>query len=164
MLGKFKRAVGMDEEQQQDPDNVGIMADINDATTLSWNTRLQAFAGFFALGLICSLLGSLLLVKAKLTGFCVLTSLGSILSLASTTFLMGPFKQLKKMFDPVRLVATIVYIGMIVLTVVAGLVWKSPPLAFIFVIGQYVAMAWYSLSYIPYARDAVSRCVCACVN
>jgi len=140
------------------------MSDLNEVTTMNWNTRMQAFLGCFVLGLICSLLGSVLLLKAKMTGFCILTSLGSILSLISTCFLMGPFKQLKKMFDPIRIVATIVYISMIVLTLLAGFVWSSPPLAFLFVIGQYIAMAWYSLSYIPYARDAVSRCLCACLD
>lgn len=69
-----------------------------------------------------------------------------------TFFLTGPIKQLKKMFEPVRLVATLVYLFMIILTLVAGLFFKSPILAIICIIMQYLAMAWYSISYIPYAR------------
>lgn len=78
-------------------------------------------------------------------------------------------KQLKSMFEMTRLIATLVYILMIVLTLVAGLVLRNPPLALICVLGQYLvsssrpalilvlndgfqAMAWYSISYIPYAR------------
>ena len=40
--------------------------------------------------------------------FAVLYSAGTITSLASTMFLMGPCNQLKKMFDPTRLICTIV--------------------------------------------------------
>lgn len=69
-----------------------------------------------------------------------------------TFFLSGPLKQLKKMFEPTRLVATLVFLAMIVLTLVAGLILRNPVLALICIIAQYLAMAWYSLSYIPYAR------------
>lgn len=71
-----------------------------------------------------------------------MVSLGGVISLISTCFLTGPIKQLKKMFEPTRLIATIVYILMIVLTLIAGLVMKNVPLAVIATVGQYIAMAW----------------------
>ncbi|MEE6520765.1 hypothetical protein FKM82_018709, partial [Ascaphus truei] len=40
--------------------------------------------------------------------FAVFYTLGNIAALSSTCFLMGPVKQLKKMFEPTRLIATIV--------------------------------------------------------
>lgn len=61
------------------------------------------------------------------------------------------------MFAPTRLVATTVYIVFIVMTFIAGLVLKNNALAIVSIGGQYVAMAWYSLSYIPYARETVLR-------
>lgn len=39
-----------------------------------------------------------------------------------TFFLVGPMNQLKKMFDPSRLIATIVFLGAIVMTLVSALV------------------------------------------
>ncbi|KHJ88404.1 SFT2-like protein [Oesophagostomum dentatum] len=81
-----------------------------------------------------------------------MSSIGAILSLASTCFLMGPVGQCKKMFDKSRWLASLFYVGFIALALIAGLVLKNAPLALVSIGGQYVAMAWYSLSYIPYAR------------
>lgn len=76
-----------------------------------------------------------------------------------TCFLMGPLKQLQKMFERGRLLASLMYLLSIVFTLVAGLVFSNPPLALVFVIGQYIAMAWYSITYIPFARyNFVSIC------
>jgi hypothetical protein len=42
------------------------------------------------------------------TIFAVLYSIGNVVALSSTLFLMGPVNQLKRMFAPTRLIATIV--------------------------------------------------------
>lgn len=70
---------------------------------------------------------------------------------------MGPVKQIKKMFNETRIVATLVALTFLVLTLVAALHWKKIGLTFVFCIVQFLAMTWYSLSYIPYARDAVKK-------
>uniref|UniRef100_A0A1I7YKJ1 Vesicle transport protein n=1 Tax=Steinernema glaseri TaxID=37863 RepID=A0A1I7YKJ1_9BILA len=168
MFDRIRQSIGINMEPgapQPDPDTrSGVMNDLNEMTTLSWETRLQCFAGCFILSLFCSLCSTALLFAGKIPGFCILVSLGSILSIGGTCFLMGPFKQLQKMFESTRLIATIVYLSMIVLTLIAGLVWHNGALALIFVIGQYIAMAWYSISYIPFARDFVSKILCACLD
>lgn len=101
--------------------------------------------------------GSYLLLLTKITGFCIMTSISAILSLSSTCCLMGPIGQIKKMFDKSRWIASSMYILFIFLTLLSGLVLKNSLLAIICTAGQYIAMAWYSLSYIPYAREAVSK-------
>lgn len=45
---------------------------------------------------------------------------------------------------------------MIALTLIAGLTLRNAPLAISCIVGQYIAMIWYSLSYIPYARSVLS--------
>lgn len=45
----------------------------------------------------------------------VLYAIGTIISLAATGFLVGFLKQLKMMFKPVRLIASIVFLITIVL-------------------------------------------------
>ncbi|KAI4456751.1 hypothetical protein MML48_8g00017050 [Holotrichia oblita] len=40
---------------------------------------------------------------------------------------------------------------------------KNAGLALLFIIIQSLAMTWYSLSYIPYARDAVKKTLSACI-
>ncbi|CAI4229916.1 unnamed protein product [Auanema sp. JU1783] len=132
-------------------------------TSLSWDTRIQCFVGCFLLSIISSICANYLLLLTKLTGFCIMTSIGAVLSLSSTCFLMGPIGQIKKMFDSSRWLASVLYITLILATLIAGLLLKNAPLAVICTIGQYLAMAWYSLSYIPYARETVARVVCSCV-
>ena len=78
---------------------------------------------------------------------------------SSTLFLMGPLKQLKNMFAKTRAIATIVMILAFFLTLCSAFWWKKNVLALMFVVIQFCAMTWYSISYIPYARDAVCSCI-----
>lgn len=107
----------------------------------------------------------------------------------STCFLMGPVNQIKKMFSSTRLIATSIVLVSIVMTFIAAVVvylyftfyylkWflvlflffylttqlHKAGLTLIFIIIQSLAMTWYSLSYIPYARDAVKKTVSACLD
>ncbi|CAJ0955957.1 unnamed protein product [Ranitomeya imitator] len=84
--------------------------------------------------------------------FAIFYTLGNIAALASTCFLMGPLKQLKKMFEPTRLIATIIMLLCLVCTLCAVFWWKKKGLALLFCILQFLAMTWYSLSFIPFAR------------
>ncbi|KLT45868.1 SFT2-domain-containing protein [Cutaneotrichosporon oleaginosum] len=114
--------------------------------------RIMAF-GFIG-GFACSLLGAILLITGQSSAFAALFGVGAIISLVGTGFLIGFRRQAKLMFKPVRIVATILMLVSLVLTfVIAFLVGGG--VAIIFVIIQWLAMLWYSLSYIPYARDAV---------
>ncbi|XP_015748636.1 PREDICTED: vesicle transport protein SFT2A-like [Acropora digitifera] len=94
----------------------------------------------------------MIMLWKKMTLFAIFYSLGNVTALASTCFLMGPVKQLKNMFKEKRLIATIVMLVCLVLTLCAALWWKSNGLALVFCILQYLAMTWYCLSYIPFAR------------
>jgi TctA family transporter len=76
-----------------------------------------------------------------------MTSLGAIISLVGTCFLSNPISQLKKMFEPTRLIATVVYLLSIVFAIIAGLVLKNPVLAIICIVVEYVAMVSKNLSY-----------------
>ncbi|KAG8506020.1 Vesicle transport protein SFT2A [Galemys pyrenaicus] len=57
---------------------------------------------------MCMLGTALLWIPGGIKPFAVLYTLGNLAALASTCFLMGPVKQLKKMFEPTRLLATVV--------------------------------------------------------
>ncbi|KAM4817533.1 vesicle transport protein SFT2A isoform 2-T2 [Urocitellus parryii] len=46
----------------------------------------------------------------------------------------------------------------LIFTLCAALWWHKKGLALLFCILQFLSMTWYSLSYIPYARDAVLKC------
>ncbi|RLV98698.1 hypothetical protein DV515_00010585 [Chloebia gouldiae] len=147
-MEKLRRVLaGQDDEEQ------GLTAQVLDASTLSFGTRVRWFAICFVTGILCSFLGTALLWLPKgIKLFALFYTLGNIAALASTCFLMGPLKQLKAMFDPKRLIATVV------------MSWNKKGLAMLFCILQFLAMTWYSLSYIPFARDAVIKCFSSCLG
>ncbi|KAK7494799.1 hypothetical protein BaRGS_00013926 [Batillaria attramentaria] len=160
-MDKLKRVLSGDEEDE----DRSIVTQVSDASTLSWSTRIKLFAICFVLGAGLSILGScLLFMKNGLTIFAILYTLGNLLSLASTCFLMGPCNQIKKMFAKTRVIATILVFVMMILTLVCALAVKNAALAIICCVLQFLALTWYSLSYIPYARDVVKKCFSACLD
>uniref|UniRef100_A0A4W6F649 Vesicle transport protein n=1 Tax=Lates calcarifer TaxID=8187 RepID=A0A4W6F649_LATCA len=121
-MDKLRRVLSGQEENEE----LGLTAQVLDATTLSYSTRVKWFVICFAGGILCSILGSALLFIPH-TGiklFAIFYTLGNIAALASTCFLMGPLKQLKRMFEPTRLIATIVMLLCLILTLCA-VFWVS---------------------------------------
>lgn len=160
-MDKLRRALSGEEEQSPD-EETGFAAQFRDATTLGWTTRIKGFVICFGLGFLFSILGAFFLaIPGKgIRLFALFYSIGNIMSISSTCFLMGPLKQIKKMFNPTRVLATITALTFLVLTLVSALYWprKTGP-TFLCCLIQFLAMTWYSLSYIPYARDAVLKLV-----
>ncbi|XP_063705693.1 vesicle transport protein SFT2A isoform X1 [Culicoides brevitarsis] len=160
-MDKLKQVLSGRENEEE----TGIMGTLNEASTLSWETRIKGFAICFVVGILFTLLASFaLFLNRGLTVFAAFYTIGNILSLLSTCFLMGPVKQIKKMFSSTRWIATCIMLASLVLTLVAALVLKKALLALLFIIIQGLAMTWYSLSYIPYARDAVKKTFNACID
>uniref|UniRef100_A0AAX7W4G5 Vesicle transport protein n=1 Tax=Astatotilapia calliptera TaxID=8154 RepID=A0AAX7W4G5_ASTCA len=131
---------------REDNEELGLTAQVLDASTLSYSTRVKWFVICFAGGILCSILGTaLLFLPSGLKLFAVFYTLGNIAALASTCFLMGPLKQLKRMFEPTRLIATIVVLLCLVLTLCSVFWWGKKGLAIIFCILQFLAMTLQSL-------------------
>ncbi|KYO18708.1 vesicle transport protein SFT2A isoform X2 [Alligator mississippiensis] len=160
-MDKLRRVLsGQDQDEEQ-----GLTAQVFDNSSLSFGTRVKWFAICFVGGIVCSILGTALLwLPSGLKWFAVFYTLGNVAALASTCFLMGPMKQLKKMFEPTRLIATLVMLFSFIFTLCAVFWWGKKGLALLFCILQFFAMTWYSLSYIPYARDAVMKCFTSCLS
>ncbi|XP_063977682.1 vesicle transport protein SFT2A isoform X2 [Diachasmimorpha longicaudata] len=161
-MDKLRRALS---GQEQCDEESGIMTQVMNETTLSWSTRIKGFAICFVVGILLSFLGSFALFLHKgLKVFAVFYTLGNIVSLASTCFLMGPVNQLKKMFAATRIIATVLVFVSIAMTLYSAIGLEKAGLALVFIIIQSLAMTWYSLSYIPYARDAVKKAVESCIS
>ncbi|XP_017336906.1 SFT2 domain containing 2b [Ictalurus punctatus] len=151
---------------QDGNDDLNVLQSAGDVTTLGWGTRVKAFIACFVLGVVCSILGSCLLwvPKKGLILFAVFYTFGNIASLLSTVFLMGPLNQLKRMCDKTRALATAVMITCLVLTLCSAFWWQNKGLAVLFCILQFLALTWYSLSYIPFARDALIKMFSMCLK
>ncbi|XP_043286554.1 vesicle transport protein SFT2A isoform X2 [Venturia canescens] len=161
-MDKLRKALSGNEQCDEES---GIITQIMDESTLSWSTRIKGFAICFIIGILCSFLGSFaLFLNRGLTVFAVFYTFGNIISLASTCFLMGPVNQLKKMFASTRIIATLLVFFSLGMTLFAAIELKKAGLALLFIILQSLAMTWYSLSYIPYARDAVKKTIESCIS
>uniref|UniRef100_A0A3Q1HZI6 Vesicle transport protein n=1 Tax=Anabas testudineus TaxID=64144 RepID=A0A3Q1HZI6_ANATE len=149
----------------EDDDDESSLQRANQASTLSWGTRMKGFLICFILGGVCSILGTAMLwiPGAGLAVFAVLYSVGNIFALASTMFLIGPWRQLKTMCAKERALATVIMLVCLALTLCSAFWWKNNGLALLFCILQFLAFTWYGLSYIPFARDAVIKLFSMCI-
>jgi len=126
---------------------------------LSRMGRLQGFFVCVVIGFCFSLAGSIVLFFGLFDLFAVLYVLGTIITLIATGFVIGFLKQLKLMFKPIRVVASLVFIASVILVLVGAFALHNGILCLIFVIIEFFAYTWYTLSYIPYARAAVTKAV-----
>ncbi|KAF8926789.1 Got1/Sft2-like family-domain-containing protein [Dissophora ornata] len=148
------------------PGNEDVMDDSNPLTCfqLDRTQRLYGFGICFVAGFLISILSTLALSTGLLALFAVFFTFGNLVSLLSTTFLIGPGKQIKTMFAPVRMVASIVFLSMIVITLIVAFTIQSSILCLILCVIQFLALFWYSASYIPYGRAAIKKVVGGCID
>ncbi|XP_022141324.1 vesicle transport protein SFT2B isoform X2 [Momordica charantia] len=171
-MWKLSRGVfGDDEERGQSL----LDEDSEDLCSLSPVQRLYGFGACLTGGVVCMVLAICLvlmsytshypastddfslLVFAKPIKFAVLFTFGNVLAVGSTAFLFGPGQQIRMMFDSVRIYATAIYLGCVVLALICALWIHNKILTVIAIISEICALIWYSLSYIPFARRMVSE-------
>lgn len=111
----------------------------------------MAAATCVAVAILFGALASLFVVIAP-RKFAALYTLSNVAGLAATTFLVGPVKQLRKMAEPHRAIATSAYVLSLIGTLVAALKFRSLILTLLFLVVQILALVFYSLSYIPGAQ------------
>jgi len=128
---------------------------------MTWRERLLGCATCMVAGYLLSF-GSFFRIKDLLLGnplpFVLNATMGNVISLAGSLFLKGPRTQINQMWHPTRRHATGVYLGSLALTLLVAFTNLFPGRGFLLVLlmlCQYVAITWYCLSYIPFAREAV---------
>ncbi|KAL9662588.1 hypothetical protein QQ045_027421 [Rhodiola kirilowii] len=151
-MWRLSTSLFRDDEEDQDDD---FSLESDGICSLSTMQRLYAFAACILGGVVLMFLS--LIVFAKPIKFAILFSFGNILAVGSTAFLLGPVEQVRMMFDPVRMYATVIYIGSVAVALICALWIHSKILTIVAIICEVCALIWYSLSYIPFARRAVSQ-------
>jgi len=111
----------------------------------------------WGIGFVLSIIGAIVFVFGQVTLFATLYTIGVVISLIGTGFLLGFLRQVKMMWDPVRRYAAAFFVLCIALTFVFAFAVRVDALVIVFAIATYLSYAWYSLSYIPYARDFAKR-------
>jgi len=117
--------------------------------SLSYTNRLTGCVSCVAIGFLLSF-GSFFrftsLLKGSPTPFAVCFTLGSLVSLFGSCFLSGPHSQLKSMWKKTRRVASAMYIGSMMATLVTAFAGGDIPaqgllITFLCIV-QYVAIIW----------------------
>mmetsp|Transcript_9857 Transcript_9857/g.9587 ORF Transcript_9857/g.9587 Transcript_9857/m.9587 type:complete len:173 (-) Transcript_9857:105-623(-) len=125
---------------------------------MNYQQRIGGCMIFMTLGFILSM-GSVTRIFQLIAGnpvpFATMYTMGNIISIMSTCFLHGPWTQAKKMFAPTRYISTAIYFTLMGVTMF--LAFTPVPLR-----------AWYSISFIPFARDFVkaflANTCCGCLK
>lgn len=118
------------------------------------------------LGWLTCFLGGLILSAASLGSFndmlmgknnkfAVTYTVGNIIGLAGTSFLVGPIQQFRNMADKSRLITSCIFVCSLVATLLSSVYVKVGFIILLFVCIQWLAYTWYSLSYIPYGQQTV---------
>eukprot|EP00736_Rhodelphis_marinus_P012182 Rmarinus@m.27508 len=159
---KFKREIGMDNTEPT------WTEEMDEMVTLTKMQRVYGFCICVALGICFSILSTLFLVDladGDPVPFAVCYTIGNLLSLGSSFFLVGPWKQAKRMFEKKRYLATIFYLIAIILTLYVAFDQPCPNtglnalIIILLVLVQAAALFWYTLTYIPYGRTAFKKLV-----
>ena len=142
--------------------------------SMTFRQRCYGFGICFVIGCLLSF-GSLIFFRQLLAGhptpFAVNYTLGNVIALSSTMFLVGPKTQLKRMSSTTRWGAALVYLCAMAATLICALMLPAitnlpqnliAALVIVCLVVQFLAMFWYALSYIPYGRRMFKAC-CASV-
>ncbi|KAF7813352.1 vesicle transport protein SFT2B [Senna tora] len=165
---KVKIMVGMEVEDEQqtaaleESNSFSFMDEFNQNCTLSTKQRLYGFAICFVAGFTFTLMS--MLVFFNPIKFGIAFTLGNLLSLGSTAFLIGPKRQLTMMLDPVRIYATAIFLASMIIALFCAIYVHNKLLTLLAIILEFGALVWYSLSYIPFARSMVSKIMAACFD
>lgn len=126
--------------------------------SLSYHERLIGCVTCFLMGFILSL-GSTFRLAKLLHGnpapFAIAYTLGNLLSIGCTTFFVGPSKQVQTMFHSKRRASALVYVSLLFGTLFLCFVHRVHHrlvLVSISLLVQFLALVWYTLSYVPYGR------------
>lgn len=138
-----------------------LLDELNQHCKLTKRQRLYGALTCYVLGAIFSVLSTMMLMGGgrHVREFAFFYTVGNLSSIGSSMFLVGPCRQAKVMFKPVRRVAALIWISSMILTIIVALTLpRAGLLVLLLVMVQYSAMLWYGATYIPYGRAMLRKC------
>ncbi|DAZ94968.1 TPA: hypothetical protein N0F65_000063 [Lagenidium giganteum] len=132
--------------------------------SLTYQERVIGCVTCFVLGFLLSLGSTFRLAKlvhGHPAPFAITYTIGNLLSLGCTMFFVGPCKQVQTMFHSKRRISAIIYLLFIIVTLILCFSPNFPyrvALVMLSVTCQFVALIWYTLSYVPYGRRIALGC------
>lgn len=134
---------------------------------MTYKERVAGFGLCFGLSLVIDLLsfGSAIgLVTGSPTRFALSFTLSNILMIAATGFLVGFKRQWKSICDKKRVMASSLFIGAMLMTLVSALILRYQLLTLIFIVVEVCAFVWYIASYVPWGRQCLSSACRSCFS
>ena len=137
---------------------------------LSYQSRVVGFCLCFFTGLVLMFLADTK-ISAMLAGnptpFGVYYTFGNLVAIVGSFFLSGPTAQFNKMTEGSRIVSSAVYLLALAATLFFALddsLPKTPRLWCLLaaILVQYLALLWYTLSFVPFAQAYVCAFFKAC--
>jgi len=124
---------------------------------LTYKERVYGCVACFCLGFVIGLLSFVAWWTGSTATWAIMYTIGNIVSLCSSGFLLTPQKQLKNMSKAKRRIAAGIYITAILITLIGGFMDWPGPILILLVFVQWCALIWYFASYIPYGQKMISR-------
>mmetsp|Transcript_6439 Transcript_6439/g.9658 ORF Transcript_6439/g.9658 Transcript_6439/m.9658 type:complete len:173 (+) Transcript_6439:68-586(+) len=128
--------------------------------SLSYQNRVIGFVTCMVVGYFISFMGTAMLISGGVSEFAVLYTLGNVIALCGSAFLIGPKSHCQKMFHEKRRYAAIFYITMLLLVFTLALIGINVFLILVLLVIQCLSAIWYSASYIPYGRTMIVNACC----
>ena len=117
----------------------------------------QRIIGFLALSITGFLISWILTFAFIFSGFDVVTyalifSFCQILNIAGSCFLSTPKGHIKAMKKKSRIIPSVIYISMIIITIIIAVATGVKGLVLLCVIILTIAYYWYTISFIPFGN------------
>eukprot|EP01127_Copromyxa_protea_P005137 TRINITY_DN14985_c0_g1_i1.p1 TRINITY_DN14985_c0_g1~~TRINITY_DN14985_c0_g1_i1.p1 ORF type:complete len:227 (-),score=22.35 TRINITY_DN14985_c0_g1_i1:73-753(-) len=162
-----------DEEEQRQPGEgpvddtveeiMGFLPSESCCPTLSLKYRIVGFLSCLLIGLGLCVIGAVIMYTDKdMTTFAVLYSIGNVVAIASTNFLSGPRSQFKKCIHPTRLPVALVFLAAFTVTLVVAFTQDDNNIVLIFLVIQWLALIYYSITLFPCAHKFCSKLCASC--
>jgi len=154
---------GVDEEEQSVSSS--FVEEVSEyCPQMTYQQRVMGFGICFTAGYLMSFVSLKLifkLVEGNPAPFVFLYTSGNLLSLLSSTFLSGPKRQFKNMFDEKRRTTSIIYLSTLSTSILVCFIPLPAPakmgVLVLLLLVQMSASLWYTLSYVPYGRATARR-------
>lgn len=133
---------------------------------LSYKTRIIGFLGCSIVGWLLSLIITFVFIFSdfNIAAYAILYSFGQVLNIGGSCFLSTPEGQIKAMKKKHRLIPSLFYVLMIILTLVIAIATSIKGLVLLFVVLQVFAYYWYTISFIPYGNKILKKLCSACFD
>lgn len=133
---------------------------------LAYKTRIIGFLACSITGWVLSLIMTFVFIFSEFSvaAYAVTYSIGQILNIAGSCFLSTPEGQIKAMKKKHRLIPSIVYIGLIILTLVIAIATEIKGLVLFLVVLQVFAYYWYTISFIPFGNKILKKLCSSCFD